>query len=105
MILEAPLELHQPGHRADARPAPGGPEVQHDDLAPIIGEPHRLAREVGGLDLGSRPAAQPAAGPAVEWKNGEIDRAVAGSLLGVPDPPYGLEAKFDLVPARGQPDL
>ena len=64
MILKAPLELHQPGHRSDARPAPGGPEVQHDDLAAIIGEPHRLAREVGRLDLGGRLADHPDAGPA-----------------------------------------
>src|SRR2546428_4966378 len=44
------------GHLLLARPAPGGPEVQEDDLAAIVRQPLRLPLQVRQAEVGRRHA-------------------------------------------------
>ena len=52
LVLVALGQLALGGNGRQAGTAAGGPEDEKDDLAPVVGQLHRLAAEVFAFDLG-----------------------------------------------------
>ena len=51
-VLEGLVQRHHCRHLVDTRLAPGGPEVQEDELAPEVAEMHELAIRIFQFEVG-----------------------------------------------------